>query len=169
MATLPPENPRSLMHSMSERTVRFGPRVLPSTTIRPSSLALPMPHMPSALARKPAILFIRPFLIRLSKDESAKITLVFSRNAFARSTASSKSMPSRASLSISRTQRTSSGPVERESSTAIFLSGSASSAKSRAVRALFMLPESCDEMVMAMVRSAFSNCSSHAPGAGHEV
>ena len=100
---------------------------------------------------KAHILCIRPFLIRLSKDESAKITLVLSKNAFARFTASSKPTPSRASLSISRTQRTSSGPVDRESRTAIFLSGSASSAKSRAVSALFMLPDSCDEMVMANV------------------
>ena len=46
----------------------------------------------------------------------------------------------------------------------IFLSGSFSSAISLAARALFMLPDSCEEMVIAIAQSA-----SHASGVGQEV
>ena len=51
----------------------------------------------------------------------------------------------------------------------IFLSGSFSSAISLAARALFMLPDSCEEMVIAIAQSACSNCASHASGVGQEV
>ena len=51
----------------------------------------------------------------------------------------------------------------------IFLSGSFSSAISLAARALFMLPDSCEEMVIAIAQSACSNCASHASGVGQAV
>ena len=51
----------------------------------------------------------------------------------------------------------------------IFLSGSFSSAISLAARALFMLPDSCEEIVIAIAQSACSNCASHASGVGQEV
>ncbi|SCJ22777.1 Uncharacterised protein [uncultured Butyricicoccus sp.] len=51
----------------------------------------------------------------------------------------------------------------------IFLSGFFSSAISLAARALFILPDSCEEMVIAIAQSACSNCASHASGVGQEV
>ena len=59
-----------------------------------------------------------------------------------------------------KTHSTSSGPVERESSTAMRFSGQRPSAVSLASSALIMLPESREEIVMAMLCSACSNRSS---------
>ena len=68
-----------------------------------------------------------------------------------------------------KTHSTSSGPVERESSTAMRFSGQRPSAVSLASSALIMLPESREEIVMAMLCSACSNRSSQPCGAGQDA
>ena len=148
---------------------RHGSRVLPRTAISPSSLPAPMPHMPSLCAKKPTARLMRPFLMRLSKDESANAMCVFCKKRSAARTTPSKSMPWAIQSCMASTQRAISGPVERESSTAMRFSGARSSASSQAICALFMLPDRREEMAMAMHRSACSNSSSQACGVGQEV
>ena len=54
---------------------------------------LPMPQMPRALASIPVRRWMRPFLIRLSNEESAKRILVFCRKFLACAAISSKERP----------------------------------------------------------------------------
>ena len=133
-----------LLHGADQRlydlfcTARFAFKA-----IFPSSLPLPMPRA-ERLGEHTRQTWMRPFLIRLSNEESAKRILFSAENLWHAPQYRQRKGPDGSgarSLTSSRT----SGPVDKESRMTIFLSGSFSSAIALAARALFMLPDSCEE------------------------